>query len=203
MPSLLLYEGEPAPSAKKLLPQPGGFEGVIRFLELGEAGDPAVFDRDHVSHSGHRFCSTPPAGTSNAYDGNYLLSRVGELLGFGPISLEYLHQVPKELLLPRTSPVVGTRLVKEDVGGVPLDIRVEDLENGLEIPTIEGRIGSPHDFDLLLRHRLLRQPGGLEGMRALRKYLGSGKLAPAKRHHDPPTALHYGLASAWAPTLED
>ena len=36
-----------------------------------------------------------------------------------------------------------------------------------------------------------------------RIYLGPGKLASGKRHHDPPTALHYGLASVGAAPLED
>ena len=39
----------------------------------------------------------------------------------------------------------------------------EVVENSLDTPAHAGLPGSPHDLHVLLRHRLLRQPGGFEG----------------------------------------
>src|SRR5262245_66481602 len=89
-----------------------------------------------MTDAGDSLCAAAPAGASHAHDGNHLLSRIDELLGFSPIRVECLHQLPKELLLPRIPPAIGMRLVKEDVGGVPFDIHVEDLENTPDIAAI-------------------------------------------------------------------
>src|SRR6266536_1307077 len=44
-----------------------------------------------------------------------------------------------------------------------LDLRIEEVEPGLEILPIEGRVAPPNEFNVLLRHRLLREADGLEG----------------------------------------
>ena len=50
---------------------------------------------------------------------------------------------------------------------------------------------------------LLREPGGIEGVRSLVEAFDSGDLAIPKCVHDPPSALHRDLAVARTAPLED
>ena len=55
---------------------------------------------------------------------------------------------------------------------VPFNLRMEELggdPEGVLRPEpgpVEGFMGASHDLDVLLRHRLLPQPGGFEGLPA-------------------------------------
>src|SRR5262249_36992856 len=45
----------------------------------------------------------------------------------------------------------------------PADLWVEQFAIGIHVTRVPCREPSPHDLHVLLRHRLLRKPGGLEG----------------------------------------
>ena len=45
---------------------------------------------------------------------------------------------------------------------VVLDLGVEELDPVIQVASVERGLGLPHDLDVLLRHRLLPQPGGFE-----------------------------------------
>ena len=47
---------------------------------------------------------------------------------------------------------------------LPFDVLIQDVERGGEVATVEGVEHCPHNCDVLLRHRLLRQPHGFEGI---------------------------------------
>ena len=48
--------------------------------------------------------------------------------------------------------------------GLPYDLWAEETRPGIQVAPIESIDQFPHDLDVLLRHRLLRQPGGFEGL---------------------------------------
>ena len=55
--------------------------------------------------------------------------------------------------------------------GLPFDLGIESLGHGCQVPPVEGFNDLPHDLHVLLRHRLLRKPGGFEGFLAARVLL--------------------------------
>src|SRR5204863_44384 len=63
---------------------------------------------------------------------------------------------------------------------VDLAVGGEVLEPGVYVPTVERLEGSAHDLHVLLRHRLLRQPGSFEG------FLGIAISLPA----NDPASVH-------------
>ena len=48
--------------------------------------------------------------------------------------------------------------------GIPLDLGVRGLQERLDVVPEEGVHALAEDLHVLLRHRLLRQPGGFEGL---------------------------------------
>jgi hypothetical protein len=65
-----------------------------------------------------------------------------------------------------TVPAIG-RGADEKRASVNLDIGVTAAQQGGKIATIERASESPQDLDVLLGHRLLREPGGFEGCGAM------------------------------------
>src|SRR5256885_7227369 len=53
------------------------------------------------------------------------------------------------------------------VGGLPLDVGIQPMEGTLEVPAVERLYRLSNDLHVLLRHRLLREPGGFEGFGAI------------------------------------
>ena len=47
--------------------------------------------------------------------------------------------------------------------GSEFEVRVRLAPQALPITAVQGRVAPAHDLHVLLRHRLLRQPGGFEG----------------------------------------
>src|SRR5947208_615748 len=76
--------------------------------------------------------------------------------------------------LVQVSDVFEQALVPSDHGGlsavhhsedpVPLDVGVELVKKGFVVSAVVRVSCSLERFDVLLRHRLLRQPGGIEGL---------------------------------------
>ena len=51
--------------------------------------------------------------------------------------------------------------------GLPDDIRTQESQPGVQVASVEGIDRFTCKLDVLLRHRLLRQPGGFEGVGSL------------------------------------
>ena len=92
-----------------------------------------------------------------------VIASVNQLLNVDP-------EIPKlldELLVPEAIPHVLASAIDGSIGElcdlVPLDIGIKSLHGGVEVVAVESRVGPAHDLHVLLRHRLLPQPGGFEG----------------------------------------
>ena len=79
---------------------------------------------------------------------------------------------------------VGPRRGRKD----QLVIRMLVAKRRIPIAAIDGVLDRPHDLHVLLRHRLLRQPGGCEG---------ASVAAPSVRHHALSAYLHSGRSAVW------
>jgi hypothetical protein len=66
--------------------------------------------------------------------------------------------------LPVVGAIFGPSLV---ICGVPLDRRVEEREECVQIPFHPRLPCAPHDLQVLPRHRVLPQPGCFEGLRVI------------------------------------
>src|SRR6266480_544323 len=79
------------------------------------------------------------------------------------------------------------RQAHQAVGEQPVEARKADEEALIQAPSPTRSLArkrdavpdAPHDLHVLLRHRLLRKPGGFEGLRAIRK-------VPLPKHQAPP-----------------
>ena len=72
-------------------------------------------------------------------------------------------------LVPAAYPAVpivdgGTRTRH---GRAQLDVRIAEGQVGLYVAGVEGFVCAAMEFDVLVRHRLIRQTGGLEGLGAV------------------------------------
>src|SRR5262245_27814322 len=92
-----------------------------------------------------------------------------------------LMHVPPELGVALTSPINGIQ-VGEHPGRVELGVRVEGLEEGIEIVSIPAFDTPAHNLQVLLRHRLLREADGFEGFGLALEQLHIGDLAVAHRY---------------------
>jgi len=93
---------------------------------------------------------------------NYVLSVVEHFLGLKSVRIpcrEPLGKPPLGLVAATVNlPADG------DPGrNLPLDFRVKRLKGGLVIGAVKRAEQRTHHLDVFLRHRLLRQPGGLSG----------------------------------------
>src|SRR5918994_7777204 len=86
----------------------------------------------------------------------------------------------------------------------PLDIFCEVRQGAVEILVGKGLKGSTHNLHLLLRHRLLPQPGGFEGLLTYREEFASERLAVAHRPQMSGSVLHHRATAPWsgAPSKE-
>ena len=91
-----------------------------------------------------------------------MLPGVDPLLDLRAEVLEHAVQVPIEM--PNTSKsVIDTSAGASGGREVNLDLRVVEKEDRLVVVPDAGLPRSPHDLHVLIRHRLLRKPGGFEG----------------------------------------
>jgi hypothetical protein len=97
-------------------------------------------------------------------DHHEVIAGFDELLDIDPEVAELFD----ELLVPESVPhLVASavhRAVRELRELVPLDIGIQCLQRGVGAVPIESRIRATCDLDVLLRHRLVPQPHGFEGL---------------------------------------
>jgi hypothetical protein len=66
----------------------------------------------------------------------------------------------------------------------------QQFEGATKIASVESLERSPNDLHVLLRHRLLREPGGLEGIVAVREPVLANDLPLAESDNDPVVELN-------------
>ena len=112
-----------------------------------------------------------------------VVAQVPELLGprleLRPIPLRVLDPLPHPFVA-----VVGGSL-EDGHDRDPLDVGVEEVEELRQVGgprcvcPVERLEGPPHDLHVLLRHRLLREPEGFEGLLVIAEQLDSDDLVLA------------------------
>ena len=73
----------------------------------------------------------------------------------------------------------------------PFDIRVVVGERGIAVAPPERGFGTPQNLHVLLRHRLLLQPHGFEGVGRAAKPLRVSDLTVPHRIHDPEQLVEF------------
>ena len=112
------------------------------------------------------------------YDG---VPGVAQLLSFEAEVVKILAPLPVKSSEPIVTVVLG--VIR------PLRNRVQDRvvrevgKGGVHASRRIGGVGPPHDLNVLLRHRLLAQPGGFEGFGHVRVHLHPDRLSVPERPH--------------------
>src|SRR3954453_1296343 len=75
---------------------------------------------------------------------------------------------------------------------VPFDLGIEFVKQRVEVAAVVGVEPALESFDVLLRHRLLRKPGGFEGFGAVKKDTDTRDLAVYEAVHG--SQLHVGAS---------
>src|SRR5262245_51790256 len=167
--------GEPSPR-HRLLRKPGGFEGFVVIPEVLEVEDPSSADREDLRELHVRFGAKARAVPDLSHDHSFTgVDEVADRFhGVGvpgrPELLELAHDRVAPYEWPRLGPTFGR---PRD------DVWVIHLTKGVHVASVpRGECGA-HDLHVLLRHRLLPQPGGFESLRFARKPAGANDLAIA------------------------
>src|SRR5262249_45439925 len=139
----------------QLFRQPGGFEGLSRVGESPSAHDLALPQCVELGMALiHRQSAAGPAPFAHEEDYLVLAGRDDVLDLDCPVvpGICPAHYVIHDRFMATSDPPVG------QIRSVPLDIRGETGQGGLDVRGLE-RIPHPaHDLDVLLRHRLLSIP---------------------------------------------
>src|SRR5215211_1279224 len=148
----------------RLLPQPHGFEGPGSCL--GHVGrrdlPPAEAERLEVVE-----VNGDPAPATDVALFDLDDDVVPQVLGFRPRELNRLPCVEPgrpELLEPIVSAVDPREVGHPEACHVPDNALVDPVEGAIEILPLSLAVKREHSLNVLLRHRLLRQPGGFEGL---------------------------------------
>src|SRR4051812_16653848 len=165
-----------------LLPQAGGFEGLRLVHVHGAAHNLAVAESGHPRI--RRDCDFDSAASS--------LYSMARRPGDNLVACIDQFRVLVVLCPPRFQPLTPERgdLLQSVVNAVKprdwgsrrihLDVGIKRLGCGGPIAVPEGDQHPPHDLNVLLRHRSLREPGGFEGFLAGRVLIDVDDLAVAK-----------------------
>jgi hypothetical protein len=144
--------------AARLLRQPHCFEGLGGIAVADDAPDPTPLQLENESRDG---VDIHPALAESTHTANHRYSflAVVELERVDSERLQVLVHVADELPDALVSSVDDALELRPQ--RPPLAILGRESEQPIEITGVEGVIGSPDDFNVFLRHRLLRQAHGL------------------------------------------
>ena len=141
------------PDARWLFREPGGFEGLPAVQESAYAYNLACADRLDGGAVG---LDHGPALSALCdlvvKDDHVVRPRVDVPLGAHVYSLPDL-EVVGERSDNRITPPSDLALIDATDGRVPLDLRIESVESGLDVASQEGFLRAPNDLHVLLRHR--------------------------------------------------
>jgi DsbC/DsbD-like thiol-disulfide interchange protein len=98
---------------------------------------------------------------------NHVLACLYELVRLNPCRCQPLGEI-RPRLLHLTAPVHPTERT-EGAREVVLEVRCCVSQRGIPVPAIPRVDGGSHNLDVLLRHRLLLKPGGVEGFLGARE----------------------------------
>src|SRR5215212_487091 len=145
----------------RLLPQPGGFEGLLAVAVVTlHPQHPPVAQRPDLeaAHPGGDPAAASSAGQPDSRNDGF--ARIDDLLCFDLERIPHLmdcRDEAHEALVAAIDVWVENVLRKIDD-----DLGIEKLRRLHEIPLAPEAVAAAHYLDVLLRHRLLRQPGGFE-----------------------------------------
>src|SRR5215218_1707548 len=186
----------------RLLREPGGFEGLLAVVEQLHLSDLAVGERPdrHVRRLYRR-----TAGASNlalATDRQNLAARLCQLIDLEIDLAEDGDRVAPEPPHTFVSPVDGLHPhgCSARVRDIPHDVLGVDLEGRHAVTPGDRVVDSADDLDVLLRHRLLPQPGGVEGLGLGEKDLPPDALPVPPLGKLPDRLLERSLATCAMPT---
>src|SRR3954462_612324 len=201
----------PGWSEQRLLPQPGGFEGVSAMAEVLDLAQLPMSDREELHEVDHDRDAALPA-TATLADGHQdaivrhldeLEWLVGQVVPGAPVllrELDELRDAPKVLRGVGVGPLVMP---------MHLHLRIEKFRQGfagqlISHERVNRAAEPPHQLlHLLLRHRLLRQRGGLEGFGAILVLLVPDDSLILDRPHGSAGVLDPGVASLEPASLAD
>src|SRR5512132_705527 len=179
-----------------LLRQPGCFEGLLSAAVIVESHALAVLQRPHRTIDTFDIDATLASPGMNAENGDDALTSLDELLRIPTPA--FPAALPVGLPTKQSfQPPVLTRL--RYVVVVDLNLRVESFKGRFQVAAYVRVVGTAHDLHVLLRHRLLPQPGGFEGLCLGAEQPIAHELAASNRGHLPVTHLYLGAAVPAAP----
>src|SRR5829696_235992 len=147
-----------------LLPQPHGFQGVAAAEEVAYLHDLSGADGGDLRQPFHSSgAAALPLPVDVEDDEDPLAVEIADLDHFSAQVVVEVVQVappPPDAVMP--AKVTGLSLENLCDRRAVRDVRMARREKRFEIPATECRVHPPNNFHVLLRHRLLPQPGGLE-----------------------------------------
>ena len=155
---------------RDLLPQPGGFEGFGLTAAGAPPNDSLVTPLgEYPAHLLDHGRGTVHAVRPMRADARGAERPVAKLANLIEAEAE-VRKGTKEVLPPLPHAVVSV-IVATDSGEQWLDlaIRVVERDEHVKVVPGEGIKGPVRKLDVLLRHRLLPQPGGFEGLGAIKE----------------------------------
>src|SRR6185295_10512350 len=175
----------------RLLRQRGGFEGFLKLLVEADPHDQPVADRAQPDAASLHFDSVPaPQAVRERH--HHMLPGIDELVGLIPSGLPVLSELLGQP--PELGEVVGTPVDADRPRQVELEIWRKVFERNVKVATVERLIASTHDLHVLLRHRLLRKPGGFEGLLVIEESPNRNRLAIPDLGHEGQGRLGLGAA---------
>src|SRR5436190_11711713 len=172
----------------RLVRQPYGFEGFFaRWVKVHPNGPPASHCPDHreplVDLDLAQLAS--PGVMDHCDDAVTCVEHLLELEVFGLEALLPCFDKTGELQGPGVYDAVG----QIGSGQIPNDLRVDQIDVFREAALVVDVDQLPNDLDVLLRHRLLREAGGFEGLGPRAEGGPPDGLAAPKPGHLPDRAL--------------
>src|SRR5215216_27457 len=177
-----------------LPPQPSGFEGLRPvFSEVGPPDGLAIAERPQVPYKSLNLSAAHPAASAEADQHEHLVACVDQLFDFQP---RPIRPGRIEVAIEGAQFIGPTKDhgVYEPPRQIDYEIRWEHVP-GFRVAAVDHRVDVPDELHVLLRHRLLRQPGGFEGLGALPEGLESDHPVAAKGPYVEVGELGDGAAS--------
>ncbi len=139
--------------------------------------------------------------SSHVEKGNHRIARITELANLETKVVEVIRPLPRELSEPAVTVVLG---VVGPLGhGVDDNVGAVEGQNPFNAVLREAGERLSDYLDVLLRHRLRRQPGGFEGLSLLKEGPQFDDGVVAHRNHIGEISMHIDSALLSATTFSD
>src|SRR5215216_4929123 len=128
----------PCPATSPLLPQPGGFEGLLVGRVLPSSGDLAIAYRDQNRVANVDLGVTLLHSPDAAQKGNHLIAGLDQFLDLCPTRIERL--LPPPVVLPhRVRAAHDADVIDVALDRSPFNVWVPELRNGIQPAAVVGR----------------------------------------------------------------